>query len=246
MRIERDTRRVRLADGAGTTVHVVRHPLATTRVRMVRMEPEQPLEDWCEHHGVEEAVSGGYASKPDYLPLGALSIGGRELEHRPFAAPWHRHRAALAVDEGHPRIGALERLAPAPSWDVLQAGPLLVLDGANVVDGETDPEGFATTAHEFDQDLTAERLPRLAIGLAVDALVAIAADGRAPDDAGLMLHELADLFLAEEAYTAMNLDGGSAAVLVSGGRRLNTPRSEEGEEMDRSSPSVTAFVIDAR
>ena len=40
---------------------------------------------------------------------------------------------------------------------------------------------------------------------------------------------------------ALNLDGGSAAAVVAGGERLNTPRSDEGEDLDDSSLSVTAF-----
>jgi hypothetical protein len=34
-------------------------------------------------------------------------------------------------------------------------------------------------------------------------------------------------------------------VIVSGGRRLNTPRDDDGNDLDRSSPSVTAIVITA-
>jgi hypothetical protein len=36
------------------------------------------------------------------------------------------------------------------------------------------------------------------------------------------------------AESALNLDGGSAGVVIDGGRRLNTPRTGEGEGMERS------------
>jgi hypothetical protein len=44
------------------------------------------------------------------------------------------------------------------------------------------------------------------------------------------------------AHAAVNLGGGSAGVVIAGGRRINTPRTNEGEAMTASSPSVTAIV----
>ena len=76
-----------------------------------------------------------------------------------------------------------------------------------------------------------------------DAVIAVAADGRTRHDAGLTLWELADLLVDLGARSALNLDGGSAAVLVAVGRRLNTPRTDEGEDMASSSPSVSAIVL---
>jgi AAA+ ATPase superfamily predicted ATPase len=72
-----------------------------------------------------------------------------------------------------------------------------------------------------------------------DSILAVATDGRTTDDAGLTLWEL----VALGAHEALNLDGGSAAVLVADGRRLNPPRDDEGQNLDRSSRSVTAIVI---
>jgi hypothetical protein len=48
------------------------------------------------------------------------------------------------------------------------------------------------------------------------------------------------------AQRALNLDGGSAGVIVAGTRRLNTPRTDEGEDMPASSPSVTAIAFEPR
>ena len=45
------------------------------------------------------------------------------------------------------------------------------------------------------------------------------------------------------ARSALNLDGGSASTVIAGGRRLNTPRDDDGEDMDVSAPSVTAIVL---
>jgi Phosphodiester glycosidase len=238
------TRRVSLADGCTTTVHVAGFPLVRTRLRVVRLSPAAPLEEWCARHGVDNAVSGGYSVKPQQEPLGELWIAGRAVAHRPFKDPWRACRGALAASEGHIEIDARERLPTRPSGCLLQAGPLLVRDGSSAIAGKTDPEGFAATADEFDQDLTAEREPRLALARTSDSVLAVAADGRGRDDAGLTLWELADLLVDLGARSAMNLDGGSASVIIANGRRLNTPRTNDGEEMKTASPSVTAILLE--
>jgi hypothetical protein len=239
-----ERRRVRLADGCETTVHLAVFPLAGTRLRVVRLSPEAPLEEWCARQGVDHAVTGGYSVKPEYEPLGELWIDGRAVSHRPFVAPWHARRAALVATNGRVEIDHRDRLSARPGASLLQAGPLLVRDGRSAIAGTHDPEGFAATAEEFDEDLTAEREPRLAVALAADRLLAVAADGRTPDDAGLTLWELADLLVDLGARRAINLDGGSAGVIIAGGRRLNRPRTDQGEDMEVSSPSVTAIVLE--
>jgi len=74
--------------------------------------------------------------------------------------------------------------------------------------------------------------------------VAVAADGRTPEDAGLTIWELADLLVELGALSALNLDGGSAGVVVVDGQRVNTPRDDEGEDMETASPSVTAILLE--
>ena len=224
-------------------MHVAAYPLASTTARVVSMAHEQPLERWCAREGVRDAVSGGYSTKPQYEPLGELWIAGKAISHVPFADGWDRRRAALVIEDGRLAIDHRDRLPPRPGGDLLQAGPLLVRGGASAVAGVEDPEGFSATSEEFDQDLTASREPRLALALSATHLLAVAADGRAPHDAGLTLWELADLLVELGALSALNLDGGSAGIVISGGRRLNTPRDGEGQEMQNSAPSTTAIVL---
>jgi hypothetical protein len=238
-------RRIELTDRCETTVHVATFPPAG--LRLVRLMPETPVEGWCAREGVTDAVSGGYSVKPEYEPLGELWVDGRAQSHRAFAEPWHRRRAALAVIDGGIEIDYRDRLPVRVDGGMMQAGPLLVLDGCSAIAGVEDPEGFSATAGEFDQDLTASREPRLAIGLTADGgVIAVAADGRVPQDAGMTLWEMADLLVELGAQRALNLDGGSAGVIVAGGRRLNTPRTDEGEDMPASSPSVTAIAFEPR
>jgi exopolysaccharide biosynthesis protein len=213
---------------------------------VVRLAPQAPLDQWCAEHGVHDAVSGGYSTKPEFVPLGELWIGGRRVEHRPFAEPWDARRAALAVADGRLSIDARDRLESKPAQDLLQAGPLLVREGRSELAGKRDPEGFSATCEEFDEDITASREPRVAVALSDDELLAVAADGRAPGDAGLTLWELAELLSGLGASAALNLDGGSAGVVVAGGRRVNTPRDDEGNDMHVASPATTAIVISAR
>ena len=157
--------------------------------------------------------------------------------------PWHARRAAIAIADGHVAIDWRDRLPKRPASDLLQAGPLLVREGASAIAGEDDPEGFSTTSEEFDEDITANREPRLALGLTAETLLVVAADGRAPEDAGLTLWDFADLLVDMGADAALNLDAGSAGVVISGGRRVNTPRLDEGEDMEPSSPAVSAIVL---
>jgi hypothetical protein len=241
VQVERRRHRFQLPDGRGTTVHAVAYEGAGLRV--VRLAPEVPLERWCAEHGVSEAVSGGFATKPEYDPLGELWTAGRAERYTPFRSPWDARRGAIAAADGIVRIDYRTELPELPVGGLIQAGPVLVRGGRSAVRGVEDPEGFAATADEFDQDLTAGREPRLAIAIAGDRLLGVAADGRGPDDAGLTLSELADVLLELGAHDALNLDGGSAGVVVSGGRRLNVPRDDEGNVLDLSSPSVTAFVF---
>lgn len=73
--------------------------------------------------------------------------------------------------------------------------------------------------------------PRTAVALdkAGKRLIIIVADGRQPGySTGVGLAELAEILIAYEAYTAMNLDGGGSSTLVIEGEngkpvRLNTP-----------------------
>jgi exopolysaccharide biosynthesis protein len=81
------------------------------------------------------------------------------------------------------------------------------------------------------------RHPRTAVGIAAGGrrVLLVAVDGRQrPWSDGMTLRELADLFLALGAPTAINLDGGGSTTLVvrepSGALRIaNRPSDREGE-----------------
>jgi hypothetical protein len=239
------TMRVSLEDGAATTVHVARHDLRRTSARVVRLPAPMPLERWCHEEGVTEAIVGGFFVRPGGAPLGELRTSGIARATLPFDAPWAGVRACLHVARGGVAIARRDELAAEPAGDLLQAGPLLVRRGEPCVVG--DPEGFSAGAAQFDADITTGRYPRAALGLTGRGeLLAVACDGRADDEAGLTLGELAETLLALGAVDALNLDGGGSTSLVCAGRLRNVPREEHGVVLTGGRPVSTAIAFTSR
>src|SRR4051794_1997637 len=87
--------RLRLADGARTTLYVARYDLRRTEVRVVRLARPAPLEAFCRANGFDEAVVGGFFARPDLTPLGILQTGGLQRRSVAFAEPFGDLRACL-------------------------------------------------------------------------------------------------------------------------------------------------------
>jgi phosphodiester glycosidase len=233
--------RVHLSDGAQTTLHVAVHDLRAVSVRVVRLPAQMPLEAWCVRHGVAEAVVGGFFVRPAGTPLGEVRTSGIARAAVPFDPPWGRRRACVHAAGDALAIVRRGELAPEPPGDLLQAGPLLVRAGVPVTG---DDEGFSAGSRQFDSDITVGRYPRAALGLTADGRVlAVACDGRADDEAGLTLGELAGALAALGAVDALNLDGGGSTSLVCGGVLRNTPREEHGIVLAGGRPIATALAF---
>ncbi|HEV2815550.1 MAG TPA: phosphodiester glycosidase family protein [Solirubrobacteraceae bacterium] len=229
---------------SGTTLHVVAHPLESTEVRVVRLRTPAPLAAWCARNAIAEAIVGGFfvrGGKHDFRPLGELRTRGIRRRTVPFDTPWSGLRACVASAGGELRLDRRPELPARPRGDLLQAGPLLVRDGRPILD---DPEGFSAGAHQFDSDITAGRYPRAALAIAADRILAVACDGRADDEAGLTLADLAHALADLGATHAINLDGGGSTSLVSGGELRNVPREEHGVVLagGRRIPTALAFL----
>ena len=235
--------RVRLADGRRTTVHVARHDAATTGVRIALVRG-QTLSSWCLAHGVREALVGGFFTRPACEPLGELRTGGIQRASVPFDEPWGSRRACVHIQGADVGIAARDALPAQPQGDLLQAGPLLVRDGAAVYDRGDDREGFSAGSSQFDSDITAARHPRAALALADGELLAVACDGRSRADAGLTLEELATVLVDLGAHSAINLDGGGSTSLVAGGRLRNRPYADQGIPERGGRPVATALVFE--
>lgn len=240
------TLRVRLADGAETTVHVARHRRDRTEVEVVVLPRPRPLGQHCREHHIAEAMVGGFFVRRDGVstdPLGEVRTRGFRRPTVPFDAPWCDLRACVHSVGGDVTIARRPDLPAEPHGDLLQAGPLLV-DGGVPVEG--DLEGFSAGARQFDSDITEGRYPRAALGLTPTHLVAVAVDGRADHDAGLSMRELAETMAALGCRTALNLDGGGSTSLIAGGRLRNVPRESHGVTLPGGRPVVTALVFRSR
>jgi hypothetical protein len=238
--------RVVLDDGLRTTVYLARYDLAHTALRVARPRRPVPLATWCESRGVQEALVGGFFTRPDTAPLGELRTRGMARNHIPFDAPWDALRGCVHVEAGRLRIAARRELPDAPRGDLLQAGPVLVREGEPAVRDGQDPEGFSAGAAQFDSDITAGRYPRAALGIADGALLAVVCDGRSRVDAGLSLAELAALLVDLGAREAINLDGGGSTSLVCAGELRNRPRADFGVPLPGGRPIATALVFAPR
>ena len=235
--------RFRTRDGE-TTVYLVRHPLAATRVSLQCFTEPTRLDHWCAAEGRPEAIVAGFFVRDPYLPLGEVRIDGAVVAHEPIAEPWGPARACVHVD-GSVRLARRGELGPDPAGQLVQAGPLLVQDGESLIGGD-DREGFSAGAGQFDSDITLGRYPRCALGVGDGELLAVCCDGRRSGvDAGLELGELARLLISFGARDAINLDGGGSATLVHRGHLLNRPYSNVDQPAPESRPLVTALLFDA-
>jgi hypothetical protein len=234
--------RPRLSDGRTTTVHVAAFPLAAVEVRVARLSGQESLVHWCRRTGAAHAIVGGFFLRPDNHPLGELRIAGAPVEHVPFDAPWAGARACVQVTPDGVAIARRPDLPDATGGDLLQAGPLLVRDGASAItDG--DDEGFTAGARQFDSDISDGRHPRCALALTSEHVLAVACDGRNDDESGLTLGELAGELVALGARSALNLDGGGSASLVCDGELVNRPRELHGVELLDGRRIATALVF---
>lgn len=241
-----DSVRLDLADGARTTVHVARFALARFAVRVVGFEPCSTLLGWCRANGAEHAIVGGFYMRPGGPPLGDLWIDGNARPTEPIDSPWAARRACLHVNGGPVRLAPRRLLPLEPQGDLLQAGPLLVSGGRQLIRRGRDDEGFSAGSRQFDSDITAGRYPRAALGLGDGELIAIACEGRADGEAGLTMEELAAAMVGLGSSDAINLDGGGSASLVVDGDLVNTPREEHGLELVGGREVATALQFVAR
>jgi hypothetical protein len=236
-----ERRRLRLGNGAETTIHVARFDRGAFDLRVVVLDPPSTVQQWCRRNGADHAIVGGFYMRPGGPALGDLWIAGRALPTEPFDAPWHEERACVHVGDGVVSLVPRHELGAAPRGDLLHAGPMLVEGGRSLVAGGTDREGFSAGARQFDSDITAGRYPRAALGLSAGQLIAAVCDGRADDEAGLTMAELAAAMIDLGAAEAINLDGGGSASLVLGGSLVNTPREEHGIELAGGRAVATAL-----
>jgi Phosphodiester glycosidase len=235
-----------LDDGGAATLHVARFPRADTKTSVVAFPQPRRLVGWCAETGIRHAIVAGFFVRPEGTPLGELWIDGAARDHEPFAAPWGGRRACVRIRNGAVQIDSRRAFSRSPAGDLVEAGPMLVRDGLSVIDGVGDPEGFSSASEQFDSDITRGRYPRAALGISDEELIAVACDGRASDQAGLTLAELAETMAALGSRHAINLDGGGSTSLVFDGALRNFPREEHGVRIAGGRPVATALAFEPR
>jgi phosphodiester glycosidase len=235
-----ESRRLSLADGAATTLQVARFDRREFGLRVVAIDPRATLLAWCRANDAAHAIVGGFYVRPGGPPLGDVWVDGRAVVREPFDSPWDEERACVHADGAELAIRPRRELGE-PRGDLLQAGPKLVGGRRRLVRAGRDPEGFSAGARQFDSDITAGRYPRAAFGVSGKELIAAACEGRADDEAGLTMDELATAMHELGAVDAINLDGGGSASLVVSGALLNTPREEHGRELVGGREIATAI-----
>jgi Phosphodiester glycosidase len=238
--------RLRLADGLRTTAYVARYEHARTGLRIALLHRPAALAVWCAKRGVDEAIVGGFYTRPDTRPLGEVRTRGMRRRHTPFDAPWDGLRACVHIERGTVRLAPRDTLPAEPRGDLLQAGPLLVHEGTVALRDGDDAEGFSAGSSQFDSDITSGRYPRAALAVTDTQLLAVACDGRSRADAGLSLPELAELLRDLGAREAINLDGGGSTSLVCDGALRNRPRADFGVPLPGGRPVATALVFTPR
>jgi phosphodiester glycosidase len=235
-----------LADGTATTVHTAIYARAGASLDVVAMAPAEQLATWCARSGLADALVGGFFVTPVGTPLGELWIGGDRCDTTPFDAPWGAVRSCVAIDEDRIRLGPRDAFPLRPAGDLLQAGPMLASGGVVAGAAIDDREGFTAGSVQFDSDIRDGRHPRAALGIDDHRIVAVVCDGRADDEAGLTLAELAALMVSLGVRDAINLDGGGSATLIAGGRMLNRPRASWNVDLVGGRPLATAIAIRPR
>lgn len=181
-----------------------------------------------------------------------LAVQVLQLRRRAWPLVLERGQWLIAADSGR---GDVARIAPGdtlrlfcrlpPAGEALQealgGGPRILRDGAISI--EYEREGLSPA---FAQ----ERHPRTAVGYTQNGqvLFLVVVDGRQPGfSVGMTLEELAHFMrlrladfslVRENAYQALNLDGGGSTTMAVKGEVVNSPSDQTGER-----PVANALLV---
>jgi hypothetical protein len=131
-----------LDDGEVTTLYAVRHPLPSTRARVVHVPRTERLDVWCQVNEIDEAIIGGFFVRDPYRPLGDLWIRSEPVPHEEIVPPYASRRACVGVENGDIRVAPREDFADRPSGDLVHAGPLLVSSPGGRLRSNRGPRGI--------------------------------------------------------------------------------------------------------
>lgn len=219
--VTRFTKQIKLADGAKTTVHVVKYDRTRYTPKIVAFPELTVLAEWCAKNEVSEAMGGGFFDRQNRRPLGECWVKGVAQNTSRFEEKWHSKRGCIVFD-GPDSIYITPRgqLPQLTKESMLQAGPILVKNGKIK---DYTYEGFTEGSHQFDSDIANGRYPRSAIGYNDKYIWSVICDGYTQRDSGLTFDELAQYLLSLGITNALNLDGGGSSTQISQGALRNRP-----------------------
>lgn len=168
------------------------------------------------------------------------AIGFSADDHADIAYCATKDKVVYEVPEPvNNRIGRPATRVPREHWriwdvvDAVQAGPVLVRDGA--IDVTDDEEVFFGTTIPLVH-------PRSAVGVtATGDVILLLVEGRRAESRGVDLRELALILHALGCVEALNLDGGGSSALVVNGQRLNDLPSGQEQEREVASALVVEW-----
>jgi len=222
--------KVILEDGHSTNVYAARYAKDKVRVGLKVFAEPTILLDYCTTHDIPDAINGGFTMyhrdpRPTRL-LGTYVLDGRKLSSVPFSAP---KSGVKITQDGEINLIHVTDEIQISDENYFEAGPMIIKDGEILTSENFDYEGVSNYPLQMDDDWTRNRFPRAAIGTDDNFVYTIACDGYSPPDdhepnSGMTLNELAQFMSDIGVMDALNLDGGSKATLVAGGRLRNMPR----------------------
>ena len=200
-----------------------------------------PLPAWCARHGVAEALVGGFFVRdagPSSRRWARSARTGSPRALVAFDEPWGGVRACVHVAGGARDDRPARRAAAGPRAATCSRPGRCWSDGGRVACPATPRASRPARASSTPTSPTAAtRAPRSACTRG-GRLLAVACDGRADDEAGLTMGELAEALIALGAVQALNLDGGGSTSLVAGGRLRNAPRESARRGARRRPPDL--------
>ena len=167
-------------------------------------------------NNVQAAINAGYfgiIKGGKGYPIGALRVNGRN-----FSLPYDM-RGCLAWNDNDEALFAVANATEeADYWpemtNIIQAGPLIINEGASAGEDENFSGGLISARH-----------PRSAVGLnAQGSWVFIAVDGRnGMHSSGATISEMAEILRGQGMMYALNLDGGGSTEIMIDGKIWNIP-----------------------
>lgn len=238
--------KVLLDEGVTTTLHIGRYPKKEVKTRLVAFSRETCLLDWCQESGVQNAMGGAFFLRDQHKLLGDLWINGKKQDTVPFSRPWNGLRGCFYINPAGDHVIAPRYLLPqAPITNLLQAGPVLLMNGKIMIKNGVDPEGFSKGAAQFDSDITKGRYPRAAVGMNQDFIFSVVCDGYGRGEAGLTFMEFAQVLKNLGAVEALNLDGGSSSCLINDGKLRNRSMGNHPKKVfERGRPIYSAIIFE--